>query len=472
MAYPSLGNAARVEKTSRDATGIATILLLVGLLVTYLLLPSNASDEILSFAAFGVGLSLILAIVIEGSAAVRGIIRADVVMLLTLYGLTFLEFLFPQPNINNSLSSDAAANGVLVAILGFAGIAIGRHFVTRRRNASRAPFADLKPQSFFWLFVIAAFFGYLHILFSVNFDIFEMLYEMTLPRFAQSWERGRFGDVYALLVEVGALLYLVPPIAGLVLARAKEYSMTKKLIVTAVLVFTMYYAFSSGTRNILVVYVLTFFGSYFLNKKNIRLWRMIIYTSVILAILLGATSYMLAFRGVGLADYSFSENNISTINIDRNMVVLSRLTEIFPARYEFLGLEIPFFALIHPIPRALWPGKPENLSVTIESAVGGVDQSTTTLACTFIGEAYMMAGIIGVMLISLLFGVSGELWNRVGQTENSTFSRVLYVSGFFCAAISMRSMLWTTVTMLPTVALWLYGKIYLQRRVPAGHHSA
>jgi hypothetical protein len=88
------------------------------------------------------------------------------------------------------------------------------------------------------------------------------------PRFSQSWSRGRYGDASALLVELGALIYLIPPIAGLVYARSKNYNLGQKVIVTLVLLFTLYYGFASGTRNIIATYVITFLVAYFLNKSS------------------------------------------------------------------------------------------------------------------------------------------------------------------------------------------------------------
>ena len=41
----------------------------------------------------------------------------------------------------------------------------------------------------------------------------------------------------------------------------------------------------------------------------------------------------------------------------------------FPRTHPFLGFEIPYQALIRPIPRAIWPGKPEGLSMTIEDVM-------------------------------------------------------------------------------------------------------
>jgi hypothetical protein len=171
--------------------------------------------------------------------------------------------------------------------------------------------------------------------------------------------------------------------------------------------------------------------------------------------------YMLEFRTVGLSNFSFAESPPETLYIDHNLVVISQLTEVFPSSYEFLGFEVAFNGLIHPIPRILWPGKPEGLSIGVEAAVGA--PSGVTVACTFIGEAYMSGGLLAVLFASLLFGAAADIWNRLGRDINSPFAQLLYASGFFCAMLTMRSMQWTSTAMLPTVALWFYSKFWTRR---------
>ena len=49
----------------------------------------------------------------------------------------------------------------------------------------------------------------------------------------------------------------------------------------------------------------------------------------------------------------------------------------------------------------------------------------------------------------------------MGHDVGSNYKLILYVSGFFAAALSMRSLLSAAPTILPTLALWLYGKVFL-----------
>jgi oligosaccharide repeat unit polymerase len=450
-------------------SGQSTAVLICGLGLTSIMLPSEGAVAIFAAAAYGVGVSLGLATVMEAISGVRNLIRVDLLMLWALYGLTLLEFLLPQPDVDSLVSVDAARNGTYAVLLGFAGLGIGRHLIPwRRRHRQDISMGDIRPSDLFLFFVLAAVLGYFHILFSVNFDVFEALRQMMLPRFAQSWGRGKYGDAYALLHELGMLIYLIPPIAGLIYARSREFSFAQKAIVSIILLVTMYYGFSTGTRNVLATYVITFMGAYFLAKPRLKLSKVLLIGVPVAAVLLLLTTYMLAFRSVGLARFSLEEHQSEGFFIDRNIVIISNLTQVFPGSFDFLGLEIPFNALIRPVPRVLWPDKPEGLSVSIESAIGA--DYGTTVSCTFVGEAYMSGGFFAVFFFALLFGAAAELWNRVGRNIGSSFAQLLYASGFLCAAIAMRSMLSMVPLMLPTLALWLYGRFWVSaaraRRLP------
>jgi oligosaccharide repeat unit polymerase len=459
-----------------SAVGAAnsTAVILCGLVTAGVILPTDSASDIFTVAAVAVGVSLGIATYIEATAGVRNLIRVDIVMLWVLYGLIFFEFLFTQPGIDEAVSPAAASTGTIAALLGFAGIVIGRQLVPRRFKIPPVlSQRNVPPGSVFALFLVAAFVGYLHILLAVNFDLFEMLRQMELPRFWQSWGRGKYGDAYSLLYELGMLIYLIPPIAGIVYARAKEFKASYKVIVTAVLVLTLYYGFASGTRNVFGTYVLTFAAVYFMTKPGITRGRVLVQGSLIMIFLIVAMTLMLEFRKVGFKQFEFSNSRYDTMFIDRNLVMISRITEVFPIPYEFLGLEIPYNALIRPIPRVLWPDKPEGLSTSIEAATGvGRGAQGTTVACTFVGEAYMAGGLFAVVLFSLIFGAAAAMWNRVVFKFSSPFAEILYASGFVCAVIAMRSMLSMVPLMLPTLALWCYGKFFwLQRAQPRGAPS-
>jgi oligosaccharide repeat unit polymerase len=450
------------KTTKRRETRLwSTMIILVGLLVTSVSLPSDSAVGMFSHAAYGVGVTLAVAVLVEASSGIRLLIRVDLLFFLSLYGLTLLEFLFQQPHVEGLVAPTMAANGTYAVLVAFGGFAIGRHFVPIKRSL-RPDFAvaDLRPSSVFSAFIVVTFVGYLHILLAVDFDVFEAIRQMLLPRFSQSWSRGQYGDAAALLYELGALIALIPPMAGLIFAHAQRYSMPQKAVVVIVLVFTTYYGFASGTRSVLVSYIVTFTGVYVIAKPQLRLRHALMIGAMMLAFLFTGISLMLQFRTVGLGELS-STQAWESFYIDLDIVNIARLTDKFPDSFDYLGFEVPFNALVRPIPRILWPGKPTGLSVPIETALEA--GTGLTLSCTYVGEAYMAGGFLAVLTISVLFGAAAEMWNRVGLTSNQQFKQIIYVSGFLCAAMTARSMLGMVPLMLPTLALWILGRLWLSR---------
>src|SRR6266568_1229155 len=104
---------------------MSTAIILSGLILTDLTLPSGDAVSVFSVAAIGVGVSLSFAIAIETRSGLYSVIRADILMLVALYALTLLEFLFPQPDLGAVVSAATARNGTEAVLLGFAGLAIG-----------------------------------------------------------------------------------------------------------------------------------------------------------------------------------------------------------------------------------------------------------------------------------------------------------------------------------------------------------
>lgn len=464
-------NNGKINPALRMHTRAATSIICIGCLVTDILLPTDDPNAVFRTAAFIIGPVLAVALVVEVRSGFRALLRADILMLVALYGLTLFEFLLPQQSLSEILSPRTAITGTEAVLWGFAGIAIGRHLMPSRRAAYREiKRRDLSPGALFTVFLGCFFIGYLHMFLSVNFDVMEVLVQMTYPRFTQAWTRGQFGDWAALLTELGLLTYLLPPIAGLVFARHEEYRVSQKLVVFIILAFTLFYGFSSGTRNLFIIFVLTFASGYLIFKKNLKIWQILVYGAGVTVVTLMAVYFMLEFRTVGLANYSIVESKSNTLFVDNNIIVISKLTEVFPDSVAFLGLEVPFQALTKPIPRAIWPDKPIGLSFGPEEALGA---KGLTIASTFIGESYMAGGFLGIVMTSILLGAIAGWWNRRRHDLDSDFKLLLYVSGFFAAALSMRSILEVVPATLPTLALWVYGKIRLpklvrSRKLPVG----
>ena len=439
-----------------------TVAMCAGLVATYVVLPDHSPTAIYFATAIGVMAVLGIGLLFEARGQLRTLMRTDVVMLLALYGLTLVEFLFPQEIVESQLDPQSATQSVELLLLGFGGILIGRCFAGRRRHtAAVTGSVQLSSTATFVLFVTTFCVGYLYMFSTVDFDPAKLVHEMMGPRFSQPWSRGALAEgLKDVLTTVSELvLYVVPLLAGCILADRRRYSLPQLVVVVAGLGFTLFYGFALGTRNVFAIYLILFVGAYVMISPKIG-WKRIALLSAVTGAVLGLSSYyMLQFRMVGLEAYINGQTDSGfreeTLFIDNDLPVIGMLTNIFPERTPYLGWEMVTWSILHPVPRILWPGKPEKLSVEVSDALGATH---VQLTATFVGESYMMGGYAAVFGVALLFGWVAGRWDRFGRDLRSNMNIALYASGFFAATLSMRSMIWTTTAILPTIAIWLYLK--------------
>jgi hypothetical protein len=115
----------------------------------------------------------------------------------------------------------------------------------------------------------------------------------------------------------------------------------------------------------------------------------------------------------------------------------------------------------------LFPAKPEKLSFSLEEVVP-IPQ--TTIAATFIGEGYLMAGPWGSVLFGCALGALCSLWNRIPVGLGTPGPVILYASGFHWALLASRSPMWLSIGMLPGLAFvfaWTIAFPVARRLLPA-----
>ena len=413
-----------------------------------------------SSAAWGAGGGIAVTFIFDFQRGWRNLVRADIAAILALYFLTLFEFLFPQQEILELVDRSHIHESLGYIFLAFAGLTIGRH-LTSREQIERTPLfsATVKPSLLTGLFIGCFILGYLHMAVAVDFDFMTWWEAILQPRFFQPWTRGRLGDWKAILTELGMLLYLLPPLMGVVLARIDKYQFGSLILMGLGTGITFFYGYSSGTRHIFCTYLVTFVIGYLFAVKRGEEKRIFLVAGLSFALLFVASQQMLHFREIGLGAYWQGEleeaPSSQSVYVDMNLFTLAQVVGYFPKVHDYLGWEIPYLALVRPIPRALWSGKPLGMSVTMEQVVGAGEDYT--VAASFVGEAYMSGGWFGVLFSSLFFGSLMGWWNRFGSEENSDWGILIYASGFFAAVISMRSLFVFTTALLPTVTAIFIG---------------
>lgn len=445
-----------------DQTVISTLAIMFSLLIAAVsALYAETSDEAFRYPAPIIAAGLAFAFWTEAQGTLRNLVRVDILMLFGLYLLTFFEFLFPQASIADRVSPEAAQTAVRATLIGFGGIALGRHAFPARQGLPKRLEVRASPRLIMTLLLGSAFLGYLYMLIAVRFDVFEMIYQMTRPRFTQPWTRGRLGSLSTLLNEFGLLKYLIPPLVAAVIVQRRRYKRWQVTIALALLALVFFEGFSGGTRNVFLTHLITFAAAYALLLPRLTLRRLAVVLVPVGVVAFLAVYYLPELRTVGLQNFDVAAARTDTLFVDMNLVNIAQLTEVFPDRVSYLLFEIPYIAAIRPIPRALWPGKPEGLSVTIEELLGA---DGWTLSATFVGEFWMAGGYVAVALAALAFGAVGAWWNRRAANARTSLDLIVFAVGFFPAGLGMRSFLSMFPAFLPVLALLFYQRLRLSGR--------
>jgi hypothetical protein len=446
----------------------ATIALLFGLLVTGFSLGGDVPSDVARRAAIGCGLSLLIFAFAEVRRSWENLLRADLVCMAALYYLLFLEFLFAQPNFDAIARNTDVLVAVRVVLASMAAMAIGRHGVSRATRSWSVANIPLRPSTLLLMFWICFATGFVYMLAMSDWNPVTMVGYFLAPRFSEPWAREQFGNLHALLYELGAVIYLVPPLAGIILGRRRSYSTGAVVMVSMALLFTLFYGFTTGTRSIIGAYLITFLVPFYYASSASR--KMMVPIGVLAAlVLIAATVFGVQFRTHGLRSYmserEFSSNNATpAFFVDYNLYSVSQLVTVFPIPYPYLGLEVPKWVLFRDIPRAFWPGKPDG-SIVSPNAYLDVAPGTT-ISTTFIGEAYMGAGLMGALVAAFGLGFLAMWWTRKAFVADSDFGILFYGSGFFAVVTTMRSLYMLPVAVLPTVALAALASFMKRRRPP------
>ena len=451
----------------------ATFTALVGFILTAFFVSSGTTkvpSEMAHLAAVGVGLTLLASFALELHSGLKNLIRADLVGILTFYYLTLYEFLFPQPYFDKNMRFPHLTELALYAvILGIAGIMIGRHLAPRGKQPFQTIMTrDVPAKWIVALFWASFFIGIFHMLLAESFDFSKMMVDMMKPRFNQPWGRGKFGDWKALLNELALLLYFIPPLMGLMIARRERYSAVNLALAFLGFAFTLFYGFVSGTRSLFGAYLVTFMIAFaFACPAQKRKQTVLIFTMCAAAMAL-STKAMLEMRSVGFTNWwngeykTYVNRQTQSVFVDDNLLSIAKIVGFFPEQNggEYLGFEIPYLAIVRPIPRAIWPGKPAGLSVNLEQSLFNL--KGLTISCTFVGEGYMSGGMLAVVIQGIVLGMLAGWWSRLASAQNSELGILIYSSGFFAVVITMRSTFALTTALLTPAAGILAGHFLLK----------
>jgi hypothetical protein len=89
-----------------------------------------------------------------------------------------------------------------------------------------------------------------------------------------------------------------------------------------------------------------------------------------------------------------------------------------------------------------------------------------TIAVTWVGEAFLGGGVLWTLIIGLMIGAFCGWWNHLANYLHSPFALIVFASGFYATLLLMRSLVFFTTALLPSIALIVMGIFIHKQRSP------
>lgn len=249
--------------------------------------------------------------------------------------------------------------------------------------------------------------GLSNYIYAVNFDIGEMLSYVGQGRWSAPWSRGQLGGWDAFLDHTQYFGYVLPSLAALLVVRRGWASPASLLAVTAAAIQVAFLS-QGGGRRIVGVAVGAAILVWALSQRRLRP-KTVFGVALSVIALLWTMQLMLEIRSRGYERFVEEGWSYEYLHVDDNFLRLAQVIEIVPAEHPFVYARQPLFAMIRPIPRVFWEGKPVDAGFDLASNLGlhGVSLSTS-----IVGEWYLSFGWVAV-----LFG--GWLHGRLASAANA-----------------------------------------------------
>lgn len=169
--------------------------------------------------------------------------------------------------------------------------------------------------------------------------------------------------------------------------------------------------------------------------ERLKLRTLVTYAVVVLLAFSAMTSLRQAAQGGELSRRVDSFNNpIVALGAAGNGLSIAGTSHILgnvPERMDYLYGSSFFSWVTFPIPRSLWPNKPDvSLGKMVKEQVLGQTTRLTGRPPSFMAEGYMNFGIFGYLIVSLLFGaLTRVVWNTFRPLlANNKIATVFYIS--------------------------------------------
>jgi len=337
------------------------------------------------------------------------------------------------------------------------------------RFVSERAETELGAKSIFAGSIICFSLGIFYFVFKAGFDSSAIISGFTNMRWEAPWSRtsalGGWDAFIEHLIYFGMLLPALSVVLGVRLGWSNPRTILSWLMSSG---FSLFQAQGGNRRYLgvmigaaLVVWVLSSTAT----DRQKSLWLLLWVAAALVSF-----EVVLRYRELGVAAFSgegrgaFGE--IDAVHVDDNFLRLAQTIHYVPETVDYVWYDYALFALIRPIPRVLWPGKPTAPSFRIQDYF----QIGASLSSSVVGELYVSGGLLAVLLGGWLYGCLGTWGVRLLCPPMTTAKVLLYgawLMALFAGSRSMQDLVMMSYVVLALLAVvwFLEGRPNGSRRV-------
>ncbi len=302
-----------------------------------------------------------------------------------------------------------------------------------------------------------------------NFNIQLMFDSLSVGRFAAPWARGKFGGWNAFVDHLTYFGYLLPTVAAMSGRRNGWLSIGTLILVICTGIYCLFLA-QSGSRRIIGVCLGAALAYWVLDRDKIKISQVIGSVALIMSLLF-FMQVMIIVRSTGMGNIgwenakriamaSLEGKDIATgaprgIAVDDNFYRLSQVVWYVPQKHPYVYWKYPYYVLARPIPRVLWPGKPDTPGFDLQ-AILGVQASLT---CTIIGEFWIIGGLAMTLIGSVLLGRATRITDSLFDVGRGSLAPMFYGYMSMTLFVGYRSMIEIVLFSYALLGWWLASTV-------------
>jgi hypothetical protein len=286
-----------------------------------------------------------------------------------------------------------------------------------------------------------------------------------MARMEVPWRRD-FGPFDTALLHMRYAGFLVLPFAVAILAKEGRMSWRSTLVALLGLMMLLILVREGGRRHVGLVGGATAL-TWILLRPQIRwrhLWQLAGAAALLLLLLQAIAAWRDVGFGTGLAEgLSIEPPGKHGLSVDRNFGALIAITETVPERYPHTGFRGLLYEVTFPIPRQLFPWKPEGRGFDLRDVLDLHVSQGWSWTASAVGDFYLIGGWGGLMLGGMFFGSAANRVSRLLEAPLTVRRRLAFTVGTMILFIGLRALHEGALLGFAGAALW--GLLVLRRAV-------